>query len=541
MYARSSDTIPFLALQPGQFREINQKLKINVVFVGFKKGTGYQEINEEVFRSYLPEKYRTLNLNPLVPNGTNQFLGNSFDYDYKVVYANRAFENSFFNFLTENRETACVVTFAQKYYNQEPQHTVDITDNSCIDATKTEKWLGDHAALTGVDSSQYTVFFINWWGRPDFHFHTYLNYLTPDPDVDTGFNYADYQYYETQAWGGTTPDDEQNGLGRLRRVWFYDVSAGPDGNMVNYALSTADLDGDGFLDYRIPPIWEYGNLSAYRPFDDISGDLSAVLRYVALDGHFTKSPIFDPTLKQRLPMSIQTDISYYDGDPPATGRALTNPDRALLEWSKVRPFNRLTASERDLNFSGEAASIYGCALPFMNDFSAITNCYPGRSQQFVWDVNLYHQDHLAEYVTGNADYEIQNFNYTLTQDLSPQFILGVAFQNRTGSPGFTYDWLPPDYRSYAGATSTMIHEVGHHYGLDHPHATYDFEEFFYLSNLWFARLGDESDSIMGYLFLGNNFSQFDRDNMDRWMTAVNINSSNKLLPGILGKRSSSQP
>jgi hypothetical protein len=66
------------------------------------------------------------------------------------------------------------------------------------------------------------------------------------------------------AWGGTTPDDEENGLGRLRRVWFYDLSAGPDSWTDNWNVDDADVDGDGLLDYRMPPIWEYTQAASGR-------------------------------------------------------------------------------------------------------------------------------------------------------------------------------------------------------------------------------------------------------------------------------------
>jgi hypothetical protein len=40
--------------------------------------------------------------------------------------------------------------------------------------------------------------------------------------------------------------------------------------------------------------------------------------------------------------------------------------------------------------------------------------------------------------------------------------------------------------------------------------------------------------------LSNNFSQFDRDNMNRYMTAVYINQANRILPNILSNPSASK-
>ena len=91
------------------------------------------------------------------------------------------------------------------------------------------------------------------------------------------------------AWGGTTPDDEETGLGSLHRIWFYDLSAGPEGWTDNW-----NVDDD--YGYRMPPVWEYGNMAGYRPFDNLSGDLGKVTRYVGIDLLFTTSPLYKPAI-----------------------------------------------------------------------------------------------------------------------------------------------------------------------------------------------------------------------------------------------------
>jgi hypothetical protein len=35
----------------------------------------------------------------------------------------------------------------------------------------------------GINRNDYTVFLINWYGRPDFQFHTYTNIGPADPDT----------------------------------------------------------------------------------------------------------------------------------------------------------------------------------------------------------------------------------------------------------------------------------------------------------------------------------------------------------------------
>lgn len=510
-------------LQPGQFREINQELKINVVFIGFERGDGFQQVNEERFRAYLPRRQRAVDLSYGVEPGSGEAIGNSFDLSYNTVYAQKWFEDEFFSFLDGNREP-CQVDIFQQYYNNDPAHSLTITENFCIDSSQTEKWLADKAGRLGVDTSQYTVFLINWWGRPDFRFHVYYNMLNSDVDPDTGFNIAHYQGSGASAWGGTTPDDEQNGLGTLRRVWFYDVSAGPDYNSTNYDLSIPDFDMDGNMEYRIPPIWEYGNMSGYRPFDTLSEDLSYAVRYAAVNGQFTAPSLVHPAgFTERLPSTIQANLIYFNDDPPYRGQNVVTPGRARDEWNRLKPLNLLTINERELPFTEEHRAAYQCSLPWWS--GVFTNCFPGASTPDVWDMDLYHASHLNEYSTGNADQQTMNFVYTVSPEDSIPGLLGFG-------PGFTYNF---NVQERTGMTHTVIHEGGHSFGKNHPFVSYDFEEDFAHgpSSNYVNWLADATDSAMSYLRLANNFSQFDRDNQNRWMTAISINKANELLPGIL--------
>ncbi len=78
--------------------------------------------------------------------------------------------------------------------------------------------------------------------------------------------------------------------------------------------------------------------------------------------------------------------------------------------------------------------------------------------------------------------------------------------------------------------------MGHHVGLSHPHDGYDSEsrvDFGPTGDFFFAWAGDESNSIMSYIDLNWDFSQFDRDNMDRFQTAAFIEAANRLAEATL--------
>ena len=49
---------------------------------------------------------------------------------------------------------------------------------------------------------------------------------------------------------------------------------------------------------------------------------------------------------------------------------------------------------------------------------------------------------------------------------------------------------------------------------------------------YFVWSGDETNSIMSYIDLNWDFSQFDRDNMNRYLTSIYINQANVILADI---------
>jgi hypothetical protein len=87
-----------------------------------------------------------------------------------------------------------------------------------------------------------------------------------------------------------------------------------------------------------------------------------------------------------------------------------------------------------------------------------------------------------------------------------------------------------------GFTGTIIHEVGHHLGMSHPHDGYDPEtgvDFGAEGEFFFAWAGDESETVMHYLTLSNQFGEHNRDNMYRWEAAGYLNLANALAGDIL--------
>ena len=528
----------FIALHPGQFQQIDQNLQVNVVFVGYHPGSGTREIQESDFRSVLPQTYRSINRGPQ-SYGIDSPTGVRFSYSYNLVYASSAFENAYFDYLN-SIAMASPITLFQDQYNHQNARSLTVNQNFKIDATKAEKWLGDHSqSMLGVDPTRYTIFFVNWYGRPDFKFHGYV--MADEPDPDTGVNWQDtdlfgMKEFQLSAWGGTAPDDAESGYGTLRRVWFFDLSAGPEFAAGNWNVDDADTTGDGSLDYRLPPIWEYGNLNGYRPFNSLSYDLGLVTRFVGINLLFTPSTLYNVALSPpRLPASIQLDLNLYQGDPDLDGKARLHTDYALQKLSKLRPLSPFSISFTERPLQGRFEDIFKDWIAFIPAYGNNQNTF----NSYFGNFYLYSESHANQILNGGADYEIPIFLLMSATSYWPPDRCQCSFADdnyRDGTQSMIVINLSNFFatRGY-GFTWFLVHETGHHLGLSHVHDGYDSElDFDYdFNRIALSDLGDESSSAMSYTHLNLDFSQFNRDTMNRNLVAAYINQANKIVAKIL--------
>src|SRR4029078_4434186 len=128
---------------------------------------------------------------------------------------------------------------------------------------------------------------------------------------------------------------------------------GPEFAADSWNIVDADTTGDGQLDYRVAPVWEYGNVNGYRPFNTLSYDLGLVARFVAINLLFTASPLYNVALSPpKLPTSIQLDLALFQGDPDLESNARLHTDYLLQKISKLEPLNSFSVKLQERPLAG---------------------------------------------------------------------------------------------------------------------------------------------------------------------------------------------
>jgi hypothetical protein len=542
----------FTTLAPGQRARLHETLPVQVVLVGYEPDV----VPEETLREYLPGTARPIDrsraaraiLQQLGDDATwatpgvaeivvAHELGLTYTFDHTVVYADDVYEDAFFGYLTsigreESDVTGYDISLYQFLYNQQPGRALDITDNLVVDAVSVERWLLEHPA-PGIDPDRDTVVLVNWWGRDDFRFHEYQ--VPGDPQSETGVQMGE-TYWSTRliGWGGTGPHDEESGFGRESRTWFHDLSAGPDWRSGGWVIDDPlGFGPDPSWQTIFPPAWEYltGHALDRWPLPDALG---AITRFVAVNLLFAASPLYGTDADARMDQDIELDVTVY-GDH---GRPLLTPALLAQEIGDLLG----TTPRVDVSRQGLTGTPAQCFEAFVGAQRCRPETdpavYPSDADFFVAA-----EREIRQWRDGSAAYEAPGFVYAATG--RPKW-LGFADENWTDGTRTAVYSLPTQESLAAGlgATSALIHEYGHHFGVGHSHDGYETEwgPYAYRAGddefgvFFFAWVGDEVSSVMTYLDLNNDFSQFDLDNFRRWQAARYLRAGNLIAADVLASR-----
>ena len=522
----------FVALSPGGPANYWERVPVQFVFVGYST----VQVPPAGFLAELVPGG-----DPVVRSrgfyGIFEPLGVHYEYDYSVTYANAAWENAFFaNLLRLAVKESSVDgrnrTLFQDLYNGQSARVTTITDNYFVDAPSVEKWLYQHPPA-GIDPNRNTVFFINWYGRTDFRFHTYTKFGEPDPD--TGYDFGrNRQSRKIIAWGGTPASDRETGFGVTSRVWFYDLSAGPESWSNNWNITDDDVDGDGIPDYRMPPTWEYF-ANGYHKLAQLPGDLGKVARYIAVNLLFTPSPLYPPYITpNQQPASINLDLNYYDMYPSLEASRRYETPELLVRNESILHRIKYTFDEETMPITKEVTRCY-------QDWLVDKLCYP-KHPQYPGAANLFlfNSIHREDWRDGGGQYEAGFFNY-ITSDADAPAYLGFADDNWIdGTQSGTFNFLSPGVVALGyGLTTTQVHEYGHHIGMSHPHDGYDPAtgvDYGPGGQFEFVWTGVEVNSMMSYIDLNWDFSQFDLDNANRFQATAYMKVANAIAADVLQSR-----
>jgi hypothetical protein len=536
---------PLTHLAPGARANVHQRVPVQVVFVGLERGTGATGIDEGLLDGQLQSSRivsRTTRLAEQrgVKNIDASTIGLTLDYDYRAVFADRAFEDAFFSHLDTIAQGPFRPSAYQRAYSDNPRAAEHITSSDLIDATEAERWLAANAGpMLGVDTTRPTVFLINWYGRPDFRFHTYAFLgLRPGAPFPLGFSYEG----QMVAWGGTPADGAYGGLGREARVWFYDFSAGPDYRTSNWQLDRKNLDAGPVEDYRIPPIWEYGTAHWFRPFDSISDDIGGLLRFVAVDELFGAHPLYDPALSEPLLSNrVELDANVFAGNPGHDPFATLDLQQVSDALSRLDPTRSFPVDLQVRPLDGKVAKEFDCVQAYYAGDRRPCNGHANTVDAFGsrTDLDPFLDTHGNQFLDGTR-YELPMAVFDVP---SSRVVPGFPWSGRASGgrrPG-TSGWVQAlmyERRRAAAIytdTGTVMHEAGHALGLSHTHDFYDpgIDEAFTASgDFWFAFAGEESYSGMSHLPNTDDFGQFERDDIARWNVAARIDNANRILADI---------
>jgi hypothetical protein len=267
--------------------------------------------------------------------------------------------------------------------------------------------------------------------------------------------------------------------------------------------------------------------------------MGLLTRYVGIDLLFTTSPLYDPLVTAPAPAGAKvTHVAMLEDDPNSNGLDWINKDFARERFRRFEPYYPWKVGLTDNNpIDAEAKHSLDIFGEIVDDPSECwTEFFTPFAQLFC-----YFDANLAKYIPHypGRDYVVKAFSFNTTfENLGSQVgLLGFADDNWVdGTQTHVFSFDGDEYRELGyGFTSTLVHEVGHHLGVSHPHDGWDSEgglDFGPGGPFYFAWAGDESDTVMQYISVSNGFGEFDQDNMRRWEAAGYLNWANEIAGAI---------
>lgn len=574
---------PLTTLVPGGDLEMQQNVPVNVVLIGWDGVVDASELHTHLTPFTGGPDLRA--------DGT-PYLALRFDFNYNMVDTPGWFDDAFFGFL---RQIAFAqppqilfpglppfpMTPDQVIYNYcnvvtvTPDGSCDfsaaapranafmVQQNHLLDGPFVENVLARNLmSQLGIDTRNPTVVLINWYGRDDYIDHVYIDPYEPNPATGE----PRWVYFKNMigGTGGTSVDDAEScifGDCVPHRLWFHDLSAGPFFDTGSFDVTLAEPflspPPNGTPEYRIHHAADYLTAmpGTYRPIDTLVEDLARLVSDVYLAGIAFANPVYrTDIMPPRLPYRLQLDVNRWNWDPGASFDGQLNVPVMLSKMNALPYEVSAEITDHSDSRGSRLGDVYSCSLtslaaygegiPVWGGFPLGHSCFGNRLGGYAGgDLYLYFKNQLRRYVEGDADYEVPVFQFMSTPDDLPD-LAGLADDNYdldNYHQQFLWLWTSSSFPS--GHNQLLQHESGHHLGLSHPFHGYrcvdtactEIKLYNGADDTFYSWNANAVSGVMGYTALNDDFSTFERDNLQRYRTWDYLRYSNEILLAI-GKR-----
>ena len=382
------------------------------------------------FLAGLPRRYEPV-VRSRLDYGVTEKLGITYTYDYEVTYASSGVREVLRHALPAGQAGPAdrVPAGLQRPGEQRPRRHRQPPHRRA--RASRSGWPTNPPS--GVDTRRNTIFFVNWYGRSDFKFHVYTK--TDEPDPDTGYNFGvERDSRKMIAWGGTTADDEENGLGSTRRVWFHDLSAGPEswtGQLERRRPRPRRRRRRGLPDAADLGVHAAAATAAPAA---LAGDLGKITRYVGAQPavhHLAALP--GGAAHGRAAAHRSTSTATRTRAGPGVDASGAVHQAAACCWTSCASCAGATGfnyDNQDLPFTGEAEQCY-VLLAGRRVLLSRRLGYPPFANLFLQNaLNL----ERTQDDQGRVDYELPIFNYAVDR--------GASAPRRSASPTTTTSTAP---------------------------------------------------------------------------------------------------
>ncbi len=462
-------------------------VRVRVVIVGIPT----QLVNVTYLKWNLPSiKYQKY-LNP----GTE--TGVQYRITYNFTFPSNEFQDSFGQYLKSRGKVD---------RTRNPYLGANLT-NTLYPADLTENWLKYHESdYSNSSEPGYTLMLANLTSiLPSVLPSQYDDYLKGVTKAITphyyNMTYVDSDLYATirrrwmTSWGGSS------------RIYFIDLSAGPSNTTRQLPLQWAIKANN--ITFQTP----YGSrwLTQYLS-DYVSG---------AVEDLFAPDLEYPLNIANKYSVDILVIDNRTDLKVPAANRTL-DPSRIRNEIKKLLPYADVRVQTRFINITSSTLLtklIVASTSPSKYANTSMVDARP----VYHW-LNEEGEGHLKDFFNTTGDREEYRipvmaflftgeyeFGFTFKEDLSklpgPRSIWGVALGDMILVSHSSHDLIRGNFTAIKqpnmglGLTNTIIHEIGHTFGLIHPFTSDPTENFV--------------ASVMAYYPYENSYSQFDRDYLQR--------------------------